>query len=180
MTWNTFGRSVLFAALAAAAWVPWLVVVGPLLGANAARQLYLILAIVLYVSGLSRNRSRSLIVAGCAGGVAVVAALVARNPTELGLGLGLTLGIARSAFLYRNSTARAVTIEGVLQLGGLLLARWLSAPPLAATSTALWGYLLVQSFFFLIAADEGLPTGLQAERDPFEAAHRAALALLDE
>jgi hypothetical protein len=44
LRWNGFGGSALFAAAAAAAFVPWLAVVGPAAGNRRAVAVYLVLA----------------------------------------------------------------------------------------------------------------------------------------
>ncbi len=177
MTWHTFGRSALFAAVAASAWLPWVVVTGPMLGVWGARAVYLSGVTALYVLGLGARGWRLLpaLVAGVAG---IAIAILARSTTELALGLAALLGLARSAFLYRAAPARAVTTEVLLLGGGLLFARFLAAAAPFSTALALWGFLLVQSAFFLIGGvqprhDPG------ARRDPFDEARARALALLD-
>jgi hypothetical protein len=71
-----------------------------------------------------------------------------------------------------------VVLEVGLVGGGLLLARFLAGPSLVAIMLAVWGFLLVQSFFFLVpGAREGARGTPQ--RDPFDAAHERARALLD-
>jgi hypothetical protein len=174
---DTLPRSIVFAALAAIGWVPWAMFAGPFIGAWAARALYLIGVLALYVSGLTRagvNRLRvPVIVAMAAGGVA----LVAGSTTALVIGLAVVLGVARSGFVYPAAPSRAVVREAILLGGGLLLARLLTAAPLmTSTGLALWGFLLVQSFFFLLPRER--PNAMP-QPDPFEEAHRRALALLD-
>jgi len=175
--WNTFARSAVFAAVAAAGWLPWALIVGPITGASRARALYLIVVLAAYIVGLSAATARASIVAVAVSGAALVLTFLARSNTELVFGLALLLSLARSCFLYRHNAARAVALEMALQLVGLLFARWLSAPTLVATSLALWGYMLVQSCFFLFAGAPAWRPGA-ADIDPFERAHRSALALL--
>ena len=178
MVCNTFVRSSLFAALAAAMWVPWALIVGPLIGVWNARALYLCAVTVLYIVTLAPKRRRRIVVAVLAGLAAAFVLLVARTTTELSIELAAILGIARSVFLYRAAPARAVASETALLGGGLLFARFLAGPLLPATTLALWGFLLVQSFYFLIAGVRPR-SSVAGGCDPFEEAHRRALALLE-
>jgi len=64
MYWNTFARSALFAAVAAAAWLPWVMLASPVVGPWNARALYLVAVAATYVGGLviastPRRRRRS-------------------------------------------------------------------------------------------------------------------------
>jgi hypothetical protein len=72
---------------------------------------------------------------------------------------------------------RAGAGELALLLGGLLFARFLAGPSLLSAALALWGFLLMQSFFFLVAGGRSQATA--RDGDPFEQAHRRALALLE-
>jgi hypothetical protein len=175
---NTFVRSALFAAVAAAGWLSWVVVAAPLLGLWTARALYLVGVTAVYLAGLSPQGRRPLPVALAAFLVAAVVALLAHTTTELAIGLATILGIARSGFFYRAAPARAAATEAGLLLGGLLFARFLAGVSVPATALALWGFLLVQSLFFLVAGVRAR-TRSGAHPDPFEEAHRRALALLE-
>jgi hypothetical protein len=175
---NRFAHSVVFAAAAAAGWFPWALVVGPVAGVWTARTLYLVGTTVLYVAGLCPARGRRLPAAVAVGLIATGFALAARTTTELSIGLAVVLGIARSVFFYRTTAARAVRTEAALLVTGLLFARFLAGASLLSTALAMWGFLLVQSLFFLVgkvwprAVTEGHP-------DPFDAAYHHALALLE-
>jgi len=174
---DTLPRSIVFAALTAIGWVPWALFAVPLIGAWEARALYFIGVLALYVSGLTATRPNRLrvpvVVASAAGAVA----LVAGSATALVIGLAAVLGVARSGFVYPTAPSRAVVREAILLGGGLLLARLPTAAPLmTSTGLALWGFLLVQSFFFLLPRDRPTAT---SQPDPFEEAHRRALAILD-
>lgn len=178
MRCNTFPRSVAFAALAAIGWLPWMMLSVPLVGVWNARALYLIAVLTLYVSGLAATPTTRLRVAVATGLAAAVVALAAGSTTELAIGLALALGVARSAFLYRTASGRAVVREVILLFAGLLLARFFTAASPASTGLALWGFLLVQSLFFLVPAvcEKPAPT---SHPDPFEEAHRRALSILE-
>ena len=178
MRCNTFGRSALFAALAALAWLPWMIIAGPLVGVWNARALYLIALTVLYVAGLAPHSSRRLMLILVVGSVAGSVALVAHATADLAIGLAGILGITRSVFLYRAAPARAVAVEVTLLVSGLLFARFLAGASLASTAFAVWGFLLVQSLFFVIAgARERGPA--PPRPDPFDEAYRRALAVLE-
>jgi hypothetical protein len=178
MTCNTFLRSALFGVVVAAGSVPWLVVAGPLVGVYSARALYLIGATVAYVTLLSLRGKQRLRMALATALLSTVVAVAARSTAELSIGLALILGLTRSAFLYRKTPARAVVREAVLLTGGLVFARFLAGPALESTGLAIWGFLLVQSLFFL--APRATARSAAAPRiDPFEEAHRRALALLE-
>jgi len=178
MSTNTFVRSTLFAAVAAAAWVPWALTAGPMIGVWNARALYLIGTTTLYVAGLSPRSTQRITLGIVVGAIATGVALIVHTTAELCIGLAVLLGVARSAFLYRAKPARAAATEIGLLVGGLLSARFLGGPWLLSTASAIWGFFLVQSFFFLIAGTrQRRPTG--AHPDPFEEAYRRADALLE-
>ena len=178
MRWDSFGRSAAFAAVAALAWIPWLVVIGPVAGPATARTLYLIAVTAAYVGGLGERIARRLPVALLTAIAGCGLAVVGRDQTVLCLGLGVVLAVARSVFLYRSAPARAVMTEAALTGGGLLFARLLTARSPLGTVLPIWGFFLVQSCFFLVAgvrerrADGGHP-------DPFEAAHARAMEVLE-
>lgn len=181
MRWDTFGRSALFAAVAAALWLPWMMTVGPILGAWRAHALFLGVAMAGYIGGLAPGRAtpaRRLGIASVAGLAACGLALGAQTAIELALALAALLGLARSGVLYRTTPARAVAIELGLLGGGLLFARHLSGSGALSTPLALWGFLLVQSLFFVIAGTHPR-TDRARHADPFDAAHGHAVALLD-
>ncbi len=176
---NTFARSALFAAMAAAGWLSWVLVVAPVLGIGNARTLYLVGVTAVYVAGLSPQRRRPLPAALATFLIGAVVALIARTTAELAIGLAAILGIARSGFFYRAAPARAAATEVTLLVGGLLFARFLVAVSLAATALALWGFFLVQSLFFLVAGVRARALS-GSHPDPFEEAQRRALALLEQ
>ena len=178
MRWNTFGRSVAFAAIGAAGVIPWLVLARPLVGADSALAGYLVLVTAGYLAGLAPQRRQSLAALLIATLVGCALATVARSWTELTLGLAAVLATGRSAFLYRASSARAAVIEAVLVGTGLLFARFLAGPSPRALMLALWGFLLVQSVYFLVAGVRMRePSGRR--RDPFEEAYDRAVGLLE-
>lgn len=176
MRWDGFARNIVFGALAALLCVPWIMLVSPIVGTWNARALYLIAVTTFYIAGLSPSRSRALSAALAAAAAAVVIALVARSTAELAIGLAAVLGVARSAFLYPAAPARAAVRELALLVGGLFFARFLISASVPSTALAVWGFLLVQSCFFLIAGAPQRSPGRHP--DPFEEAHQRALNLL--
>jgi len=177
MRWNGFGRSVGFAAIAAAGSAAWLLCVGPVLGGRRAFALWLVGLTATYVGGLAEH------VRGRVGAAALTAAvglgllLVAPGNRELILGLAVVIAVARSVFLWRTAPARAVVVEGMLLLGSLAFAAALGGASLRGIVLGTWGFFLVQSFFFLIPGDGTRPS--PGRTDPFAAAHARALALLE-
>lgn len=188
MRCNTFARSALFAAVAAAGCLPWALLASPIVGPWSAQALYLVGTTALYIAGLSPGSARGgpalaratrrLTIAIVSGLVAATLALLARTTTELAIGLAALLGVARSGFLYGATPAGAAVKEITLLVGGLLFARFLAGSSPASTSLALWGFLLVQSVFFLGGRTRPLLAAVRSI-DPFEEAHRRALALLE-
>jgi hypothetical protein len=178
MRWNTFSRSVLFAALAAGSVLPWLLLARPAFGAERALVLYLVGVVAAYLGGLAPKRGRRVAVFVAAACVALGVAVVARTATELVLGLGAVLALGRSAFLYQAPATRAVLTEAVLVGGGLLFVRFLIGHSLLALVLALWGFFLVQSLYFLLGGVRGR-AGSGRHPDPFQDACGRALALLD-
>jgi hypothetical protein len=178
MRWNSFSRSLLFAALAAAAVVPWLVVAIPWLGSARALAFCLAATTAVYVGGLVPDRARRARVFLTTAVLGFALVLVTRTLTEQVLGLAVLLAIVRSGFLHRAPLSRAVAIEAVLVGTGLLFARFLSGPFPGGVAIALWGFFLVQSFYFLIG---GIRTREASGRhpDPFEEARARMLAILD-
>lgn len=170
---DSFARSVVFAAAVAAAALPWMLIAGPVLGSWTARATYLMFAALAYLAGLAESpRSRWVAAAGlcCA-----VAAVAAHSATELAMALGVIVGVFRSGLLYRTDGPRAVLREMLFIGGGLLCARVLANTSLPPTAAGLWGFFLVQSFFFLGVVS---PSPERASGDAFEAAYRRADSLL--
>jgi len=180
---NSFIRSALFAAAAAAGWPAWALLTAPIAGVRQALALYLVGVTALYVAGLrdgaadARGRwRRGAIALGVALGCGVLG-LFTRGTAELAVALAAVLAVARSAFFYRAVPARAVAAELILVLGGLSFARFLAGPSLLSAALSIWGFFLVQSLFFLFA--DRRARAPERHVDPFEEAHRRALALLE-
>jgi len=173
---NSFLRSVLFGAVAAAGWPLWLLLAFPTLGWSMAQALYLIAVTALYIAALAPSRPRGFAAAAVAALAGGAAALAARSFPELLVALAAILGVARSVFLLPTVPGRAVLRETVLLLGGLYVARFLVSTAAPSLSLAVWGFFLVQSLFFLFV---DTPRTAAPEIDPFDTAYRRAVALLD-
>ena len=178
MRWNSFGRSVGFAALAAAGAAVWLLGSSPLLGGRGALALYLVGVTAIYTAGLTPSLRRALATAMLVGTSGAGLAVMAPGLRELAIGLAVVLGVSRSGFLYRTTAARAVVTEGALIVGGLLFAYSLSGPSLRAIVLCVWSFFLVQSLFFLVPGARHR-TQDATRGDAFAAAHARALALLE-
>lgn len=178
MRWNSFGRSLAFAALAGAAWPAFALAAGSVVGTSAALSLYLVATAAFHAAGLTPRRVHGIGAGLAAGAIAAAFALATRDPAVVALGAAIGIGVSRSGLLHRARAGRAIATEIALLGGGLLLARFLAAPGVLGIALALWGFFLVQSGFFLIggiAERNGNPRNT----DPFESAHRRALALLE-
>jgi hypothetical protein len=177
MRWNTFARSILFAALAAGFALPWRALTRPIFGREWAVVLYLVFVVAAYLGGLAPERRRGIAAFVVSVFVGAAVALAASAPAEVALGLGALLAVGRSGFLYRAPTARAVLIETVLVGGGLVFARFLAGHSPLSLALALWGFFLVQSFYFLVGGVRVRGGGRHP--DPFQDAYGRALALLE-
>ena len=178
MRFDSFGRTVLFGAIAAAGWIPWMLLVAPLMGTTTARAAYLIAVTAMYLAGLSATAPYRLmlVVATLVG--AGLFAVVADTTSSLVVVLTVILGVGRSGFLSVAPAPQAVIREAMLLFGGLWLARFVGGATAIPTSGALWAFFLVQGLFFLMPRHrEG---NGRAQVDPFDAAYRRALSLLEE
>lgn len=178
MSRSAFLRSLLFAALAAAALWVGAPLLAPLCGARGAARFLLLAGVGAHVAIAAPSRGRGLLAAGSAAllGVALLA---------LPLGIGATavggaawLGVCRSGLLYRSRPARALLLELALLGSGLALAAFLADHSLASLALACWGFWLVQSAFFLVGGVAPRPEDSPQE-DPFDRARSRILALLD-
>ena len=173
-----FARSILFAAAAAVAWPPWALLLGPLVGFASARALYLVAVTTAWAMAIAPSRAHRLPLAALVGAAALAVALLSHGSAALALGLAAIIGLTRGAFLYRGAAARALLGEMLLLGGGLLFARFLAGPGLFSLSLALWGFLLVQSVFFLFGGERNAEERA-ARGDPFDEAYRRAIALIE-
>ncbi len=178
MRWNGFAGSLLFAALVAGAFPVFALLANPILGRASTLSLYLLGIAVLYAAGLAPSRTRAVATAGIGSALAAGVLLLAPSLGTIAVGAALIVGVCRSGVLYRSRRARALVAETLLLAGGLGLARFLAGPDTLQVAFAIWGFFLVQSFFFLlggVAERAVTPAGL----DPFEVARARAVALME-
>jgi hypothetical protein len=177
MRWNTFLRSTLFAAMSAAAYGPFVTIVGPLLGLRSAAGLYAVALATCYVAGLAATGRRRLVSAGAIAMLGLGLVVWRLPPSEVAVSLAVMLGVVRSRVLYRARRSRGLVIEAALVGGGLWFAAFLMASPVLSIALAIWGFFLVQGLFFLVGRTlRGASAG---GTDPFDQAHARAVAVLD-
>lgn len=177
MRWNSFGRSLAFAAVAAACSPAWLLALAPIAGWRRALGAWLVCVTTAYLAGLGHTVRRR-VAAGVAGAaVALALFAVAPGPRDLALGLAVLLAVARSVFLHRTTAARAAVTEAALVVGGLLFAGASGGSSLGGVALGTWAFFLVQSLFFLVPGRQPRSDGPRP--DAFQAAVARASALLD-
>ena len=174
---GVFAKSLWFAALAAGVLPLWLLLTRPIFGAERAVGAYFVAVAAAYLGSIAPTRGRALAVAILATAAGGLAALLTRAPGELVLVLAVLVAVARSGFLHRCAPARGVAIEAIVAGGGLLFARFLYGPSLAALVLSLWGFFLAQSLHVLLGG--AVATRVSPRPDPFQDAYGRALALLD-
>jgi len=178
MRWDGFGRSLLFAAVAAAGFLPFAIAVAPLLGWSASLAAYAWLAVAVHLAGIGATRRQGLAAAGATlVGGAVIASL-APGPRDAILAAALVLGLCRSGLLYRARFARSVAWEAILLGTGLALAGSVLCGTTFSAVLAVWAFFLVQSVFFAVG---GVRERREArvDLDPFEVARDRTRALID-
>jgi hypothetical protein len=175
--WDSFARSLAFAALAAAGLPVAVTFAGALFGAESAARLYAIAAAGIYAAGLSPDRSRRVaalafaVLAGC------VLALLPLDLRATAVGAAGIVAFARGVLLAEGRTLRALAIEAVFGAAGLATAAHFARGGLFALCLAIWGYFLVQSGYFLIG---GRDARGESARDPFDRARAWLLRLLED
>ena len=179
MRCNSFGRSLLFAAVAVALWLPFAVLFVPWVGFWTTRGLYMVLGIALYIFAIAAKPAHGMIVAVAALAAGLVVASVASSDLVLLAGLGVVVSTARSGFLYRASALRAFGFESILLAGSVWFAADVIGPTLIGCALSIWAFFLVQSCFFLLPRPQSGDVWRHAT-DPFDGAHQRALALLEE
>jgi hypothetical protein len=179
MRWNDFTRSLLFGAVAAAAFVPFVVLAAPVLGWSDALAAYAVISASAYLAGLGASRRQGLGAGLLLGLLGTGIALAAPTARDSVLAAALLLGLCRSGMLYRTRFARALLLEGVLLCAGLGVAGHLLAGSTFSAVLAVWAFYLVQSVFFLVSGVETRREGA-GDGDAFEAARARALELLEQ
>ncbi|HEY5658738.1 MAG TPA: hypothetical protein VIY27_13195 [Myxococcota bacterium] len=178
MRCNTFGRSLLFAALAASGLFALEVLLVPPLRLATLVGGYAVGVAAAYVAAIAPRRAPALGAGSLALLLGAVLLMLPLSAAQTAVGAALVVSVCRSALLYRARPLRSLLLELALLAGGLGLARTLGAGGTASPAFGLWGYLLVQSLFFL-AGGVTARSGGEAPADPFERARARLLALLD-
>lgn len=178
MRGNTFLGSLAVGMFLALGAIPWLIVAGPVVGHSFAAGVYCLGALVVYLVAIAPSWRQSVATAAAASLASVLALMMGAGLAEIVIIAAAFLALARSGFLYRSRPARAVVLEAALLVGGLLCARFLAAPTVLGFGLGVWGFLLVQSLFFLAGGVDERPADEPA-LDPFERARQDALAVLE-
>jgi hypothetical protein len=175
MRWNSFARSAVFAAAAALLAVPFFLLFAPLFGAHTAVVSLAIALSAAYVAGIAGNLRR-----GLAGLLGLLVCAIAESLPEVAIGTAVVLAVVRSGLLHRGrGRARALAVELCLGAAALLVARFLADASIAGLALTVWGFFLVQSFFFLLGAGPGAVRA-RPEVDPFEQARGRLLELFED
>lgn len=169
-----FAESLLFALLAALGSVPWTLATGAVVGRKQAEAVYLLVLAALYLVWIAPGWPRKLRTGVLASAAAVAFAFV---PAPASISAAILVAVGRSGLLYRARPARAVVTEALLVGGGLAFAGWLGGPSLLDAASAVWGFYLLQSVFFLLGGVA--ESREEAHADPFEDALRRASAAME-
>jgi hypothetical protein len=176
--WDSFGRSLVFAALAAAGLPVAVTFAGAVFGGESAARLYLIGAAGIYAVGLCGDRSRRAAAFAASGIAGVILALLPLDLRATAIGAAGIVAFARGFMVPESRSLRALACEAVLAAAGLAVAAWFARGGLLALCLACWGYFLVQSGYFLFGANAR--NGGAPQRDPFDRARARLLRLLED
>ena len=173
-----FSSSLVFAAVAGLAAVPYLLVALPALGFIRTFALGSIVSVAAYIVVVSPSLSRGLRYGALT--LVVGVGLYALAPKVVVLfASAMLLGIVRSGLLYRAKIGRALAIEGMLFVLATSVAQLLAGSTVVSYGLAVWGFFLVESAFFLFEGASSRGESGSAE-DPFERARREATRLMEE
>jgi hypothetical protein len=167
------GRSLLFAALAGAAYPACALLAG---GASPGDALgrYLVGAAVLYAALGQADARRAVAVGAAAAALGLLALALLPGLGARALAAALVTAFGRGA-AARGGAARRLVAEALLAAGSLAAVRLLAGPHPIDGGIAVWGFFLVQSAGLVLPG-----TAARGERgeDPFERAARALDELL--
>ncbi len=176
-TRDRFLSSLGIALLISLATVPWMLLTAPIISVYGSLAWLAIPGLAVYLIVIAPRPTRGLTVALVASSTLLLVTIVTSDYTLRLLAAPLALGIARSGWLYRRSAGRALVLELGLMLGGLGLAHMLAGATVLSWALAVWGFLMTQSLFFLVA--DLRDREFKTPGDPFEQARTAALRLLE-
>ena len=182
-----FARSLRFAVLCAAACALWIVLAAPIAGRTLGVESALALATAAYLIGVAPRRASGMTAAALLLAASAALALVGMGPASFACALAVALGVLRSGWLWpvprsdAAAFARRFIAELALVGGGLAFAARLSHAGVFPEALALWGFLLVQSAFFVLeGAAAPAVRGAEPPVDPFEGSCRRLRAVLEE
>jgi hypothetical protein len=178
MSIQGFASSLIFGALLAISFVFSAVALGPFLGHDSTLALHLGGGLIAYAAALApsgRKALRNALVAAL-GGAAVLLATSA--PGGLALGATMVLAAIRTGLSTGGGSPRSWLAEGVLGVAALVFAGSIGFAGPIGQATAIWGYALVQSLYFLVPGPRLRRT--RSQEDPFEKACGRLVLLLDE
>jgi hypothetical protein len=182
-----FSRSLRLALLCAVGCGLWIPFAAPLLGRTLAVESALSFAAAAYLVGIAPRRTlgmtaATLLLAGSALGV-----LLELRTATFASALAVAIGVLRSAWLWpvprgdAAAFARRLVVELALVGGGLVFAAQLAHAGVFPAALALWGFLLVQSGFFVLQGATAPAIGAEPMAvDPFEGSCRRLRAVLEE
>ncbi len=176
--WDSFGRSLVFAALAATGLPVAVTFAGALFGGEGAARLYTIAAAGTYAVGLCPDRSRRVAAFAFAAFAGMILALLPLDLRDTAIGAAGIVAFARGILRADARSVRIFVIEAAFGAAGLATAAWFARGGLLALCLAIWGYFLVQSGYFLIGARG--PSAGEAARDPFDRARARLQRLLED
>ena len=171
-----FARTLGFGALAASTLPLSTLVLAPVLGGARALALHAVLAAAGYLAVMAPDARRRVAVAAGGGAAGLLCLAWAGSNTGLLVALSLVVAVVRSGVLFRRGLARSLAVEGIVLLLAVATLHVLAVPGLAGRALALWGWFVVQSFYFLPAGLAARARGTQG--DPFERARRRLEELL--
>ncbi len=173
-----FSSSLVFAAVAGLAAVPYLLVALPAFGLIRTLAIGSIVSVAAYIVVASPSLVRGLRYGALT--LVLGVGLYALAPKVVVVfASAILLGIVRSGLLYRAKIARALAIEGMLFLVATSVAQLLAGSTVQSYGLAVWGFFLVESAFFLFEGASSRAGSGSAE-DPFERARQEATRLMEE
>lgn len=178
MSWRGFVPSLVFAAAASAAALPASLLLSSMVGYWNAHALVATALVAIYAAGLARGAARSTGAFFAIGALGLALHVSGAQLGEVAVALTAALAVCRSGVFFRLRPARAALAEGLLGLLSLGMGAFLYGPSSIGLALAVWGYLLVQSAWFLVPGARQR-RGDEAPLDAFEAAERSVRGLLE-
>jgi len=178
---DSFTRTLVYGALAAALLPCAPIALGGMLGVGGATKLYLLGVAGLYIAGLAPER-RSFVYALVLTSLALpLLAWATTTLPQAAFVAAAVVAIGRLLVAGRAQFAAAWPREIVLGGGGLALAMLIATPDALGSSLALWTFFLVQSLGSLLSGvGPGHPAFPSRDQDPFDRARASLLELLAE